>query len=498
MPSGIAALVVVLSATGCRSASETDTAPPTLRVGVGIGRTARGSGLNVLREMLYAEPLVGSDRSGKPVENLAESLSWEDGRKSLHLRLRRGVLFHDGSNLTSDIVRRSVEDQIRQRGGELGFANVVEITTPAPDVVIIRLSQPDNFLVSALSGVRITHPDAPQVGTGPFVLTNTDAAIVETRRFDQYHQGPSPLAGVVIRTYDTQRSAWGALMRSEVDAVQEVNRGMVEFIEGNTNVRAFPMLQPFHVAMVLNQRHRVLRNVEVRRALIEAVDRDMIIRRAMNGLGEPADSPIWPRHWAYTPAARPLRQDGDSARLRLDRAGYPLPSDGNGKARVRFTFKCLFWSEEVMYERIAMRLQRQLFDVGVDVVLQPATLETIAERMAAGTYDAVLAPMNASRSLELAYTYWRTDPSTGRSSVNSGYRGVDAAFDRFRLSASEQETRAAVAELVQRFHDDAPAVFIAWLNVTRAVHTRFTIGDPEKDDPFAHIWQWRPATGPLP
>ena len=491
LPIGIlAAFAAVVSATGCGRTSSGEQAA-VLRIGLGVGSTARDSSVRVLREMLYAEPLVGSDWQGRPSVSLAERWLPAEGGKALRFYLRRGVRFHDGSPLTADVVRRSLQDQIAQRSGELGFAHVVEISSPTADEVLIRLSQPDTFLVSALSGVRITHPDAPQIGTGPFVVTATEP-VVETRRFAQYHQGPSPLGGVTVRGYDTQRSAWGALMRGEIDAVQEVNRDMVEFIEGNTKVRTFSSLQPFYVAMVLNQRHPALRHVEVRRALSEAVDRAAIIGRAMNGLGQPAVGPVWPLHWASAPTEAP-RHDPAAASARLDRAGL-RPAASRDNVRSRFSFKCLVYSEDPMYERIAMLLQRQLFDVGVDMQIQLVTFETLTkERMAQGNYDAFLLRFNASRSLELTYSYWRADPETGRAPLNSGYQGANAAFDRLRLSGTADETRAAVTELTRRFDEDAPAIFIAWLNVTRAVTTGFSIGDTKADDPFAHIWQWRPA-----
>ena len=395
----LAALAAALTAAGCRSTAASDPSVG-LRIGVGVGGTARGGSVRVLREWLYAEPLVGTDSGGRPVPGLAERWLPEDGGKALRFHLRRGVRFHDGSELTAETVRRSLLDQIAQRGGELGFANIVEISAPDSDQVLVRLSQPDNFLISALSGVRLTHPDAPQIGTGPFVLTRAEP-IVEARRFEHYYQGASALAGVTVRPYDTQRSAWAGLMRGEIDAVQEVNRDMVEFIEGNTKVRPLASLQPFYVAMVMNQQHPAFRHVEVRRALSEAVNRAAVIDRAMNGLGEPATAPIWPQHWAYASAISPVH-DPEAAKARLDGAGFPLrAADGEG-VRSRFSFKCLVWSEDPMYERIAMLLQRQLFEIGVDMQLQLVTLETLGkERWPKADYDAFLLRFNASRSLEM-------------------------------------------------------------------------------------------------
>jgi peptide/nickel transport system substrate-binding protein len=124
--------------------------------------------------------------------------------------------------------------------------------------------------------------------------------------------------------FDSQRSAWAALLRGDIDVVQEVDRDAVEFIEGSTQVKTYTSLRPFYIAFVFNLRHRALGNVEVRRALSEAIDRDEIIRDALRGYAEPAVDPIWPAHWAYGGATRGVTPRPRGARDRLERAGLPI------------------------------------------------------------------------------------------------------------------------------------------------------------------------------
>ena len=44
---------------------------------------------------------------------------------------------------------------------------------------------------------------------------------------------------VKIITYDTQRAAWAAMMRGDIDMVQEVNREVVEFLEGSNRFEMY-------------------------------------------------------------------------------------------------------------------------------------------------------------------------------------------------------------------------------------------------------------------
>lgn len=465
---------------------------------MGIGETARQAGLSVWTDLLRIETLLTLGQDGRAVGRLAESWAWEDEGRTLRLKLKEGVRLHDGSLLKTELVLALLQKRalapITER--RFGFAYVTRVTSPDPTTILIRLSQPDVFLLTELLDLYVARADAPDVATGAFRIV-TPGPQVELQRFPDYHGGVSPLAGVKIITYDTHRSAWAALMRGEVDAVQEVSRESIEFMERSSRVRTYSMLQPGYVAVVFNQRHTVLRHVEVRRALVEALDRQAVLQRAMRGHGQVADGPIWPFHWAYVPSRARIGYDHDGAKARLDRAGFRLPpATREGELRKRFSFRCLVYDEDPLYERMALMIQRQLFDIGVEMVIELVGMDEFGPRARSGDFDAFLFPANAGRALDFTYRFWHSGMPPRLRMQNSGYAGANAGLDRLRRSISDEDTRAAVADLTRTFHEDAPAAFIAWLEITRAVDARFDVGGQQAQDPFASIWQWRLAPGP--
>lgn len=372
------------------------------------------------------------------------------------------------------------------------FDTVAGISSEGDDV-IVDLSRPDGLLLSELLALRIVDPESPDNGSGPFRIVRR-APSTETIRFDQYHGGSSELGGVNIVTYESQRGAWAALLRGEVDAVQEVSRESVEFLEASSNARTYSFLQPFYIPLVFNLEHPVLGKLEVRRAVTEALDRQAIVDKAMSGYGRVADGPVWPLHWGFS--APPARYPFNPAHAseRLNRANLSLEGSATAPGqRTRFSFGCLFWSEDPQYERIALMIQRQLFDIGIDVHLEPATLLEIRTRVSVGDFDSYLIRTNASRALDLTYRFWRSTGPGGMAMQRSGYTGADAQLDALQRSTSDDDVRRAITELSQRFYEDAPAAFIAWTEITRAIDSRFVVPDAGGEDPFAKIWQWRPA-----
>lgn len=491
---GLVLLTTITSGYGCRNPRPDEDPPAPLRVGFGIGKTARSASLGFLVDLLYAESLFRREWSGRLSPNLVSKWGWADGGRSLWLELKQGVLFHDGSALTAPVVAQYLEQFLPGpgRSPRWGFAYVRAVKADDSHRLTIELTEPDQFLLTALSDTKIVHPADPTMATGPFRLISQDPE-VETARFDQYHGGAPAFPGVRIITYDTPRSAWAALMRGQVDVVQEVSRDSIEFMEGASKVQTYSSLQPFYIALMFNHRHPLLREVEVRRAISAALDREEIVRIGMRGRGRAAVGPVWPFHWAHQEGdgALPVRAPA-AARARLEASGLRIHEASTGRPASFFTIHCLVYSEDPQYERIALLAQRQLSDIGVDLIIEPMTMEEITTRIAEGRFEAYILPANASRTLERIYRSWHSQGPEGPAQLNTGYSGANAVLQKLRRSVDDDAIRESIAELITQFDRDVPAAFIAWMEVTRAVSARVVVGDGADQDPFSNLRQWRP------
>jgi peptide/nickel transport system substrate-binding protein len=452
----------------------------------------------VLTDMLYADPLVAIDWHGRPSLRIASGYQWQDNGRTLELTLRRNVLFHDGTPVTAAAVAAVLTK--KERTG--GFQFVTSIDTPSDGVVLIHVSRPDAFVLDALSGAGIVRVDNPDIGTGAFKLV-TREPVIRGERNDSYYRGTPGIEQVQLTEYDTLRGAWAAMMRREVDMVTDVNRDSVEFLRGVTRVEMYSFFRPFYIPLVFNLRHPILRNVEVRRALADAIDRDEVVQRAMRGQGQPADDPLWPFNWAYSPAAHHHSFNPADAASRLEAAGYPVRPAAHGSIMPsRFRIRCLYWNTDPQYERIALMLQRQLAAVGVDLVLEPVEQKQLGRRIKNGEFETYIYQLASGKSFDATYRFWHSDANGVGAMANSGYTGVNEILDRLRATYSDAETRAAVdsqtrvmvSDLRQRFYEDTPAAFIAWVKTTRAVDTRFDVGDRSDPDMLANLWRWHVAT----
>jgi peptide/nickel transport system substrate-binding protein len=465
-----------------------------MRIGIGVppkGSGAPGSGAATFVKLLISEPWLTNRPDGRQSERIATGWKWDEDGTTLRLTVRRDVFFHDGTRLTPEIAAQALRKSVRNAAQEaLSLASISTVAPSGEDAVEIKLKERNSFLVPDLATVLVVKPDRPEIGTGPFEIVSQDDQGANLSAFGRYFRGAPGISEIDVRNYPTQRMAWAALMRDEIDMLHEVSRDAAEFVEAETTVNTYSFPRTFYIPLVFNVRHPILKNPEVRKAINEAIDKAALVRDGMNGRGRPADGPVLPEHWAYSPPAEPFVFNPMAARHRLDAAGLKEHAPSGRSGPGRFSFTCLVFSGDTRFERLAVLVQKQLADVGVDMTLEPLSQKELVTRLGKGDFDAFLFEL-AGRSLSWAYEWWHYNPE-GR--FNSGYKAADAVLEKIRGARTDDEIRVGVAQLARILHDDPPAAFLAWQSTARAVSTKFDVAPEPNRDILANLWQWRPAT----
>jgi peptide/nickel transport system substrate-binding protein len=457
-----------------------------------------------LADSLVADPLVGLAWDGRPVDRVVRDWKW-DGPTTLRLYLRSDLKFHDGTPVDRAYFLKTIQAAFKDKQGAVSYGSVTEVTADdsEADVVRIKLSRPEAFLITDLAGSSLKHPTNPRLGTGPFKYDGEPGNTIKLRAFGDYYRGRPTLDELDIHNFGEARASWAALMRNEIDAVHEIASNALDFIkaDGQTALRPYTFVRPYYVQLAFNTRHPLLKNAIVRQALSYGVDRTVIVDQAMNKQGMIAEGPIWPYHWAYSTAQKVYVHNTEAATLRLESAGFKVKPSTTGRMPSRLHIRCLIPEKMQMFEKAAIVLQKQLYEIGVDLEIQSMPGEDVAKRLESGEFETVLIQRTTGRSL--AWTYL-----TYHSSRNSsGYRAADAVLERLRETTGETETRAAVADLQQIFHDDPPAIFIAWPQATRVLSSRFRVPDEKSTrapgsrqapdqtgrDVLSSIWLWKPT-----
>ncbi len=478
-----ACIVVVwaLLCTGCagnggRAAAG---AAPELRIGTFANTGGR------LADVLSRETLVTVDWDGRPAFLLAESAAVSADGLALTVTLRPGIKFHTGEVVTAERVRGLLSAKADF------MKDVAGVDAEGERTIRIRLKSANALSLAALSEYTIHDEKNPQLRTGPFrIVSASPNAVLE--RFPQYHRGMPTVARIEIQQYPNHRAAWTAMLRGEVNFLHEVNRESIDFIQAGGTIAAYPMLRPYYYGLVFNQAHPILQRRAVRVALNETIDREEIVRNGMRGHGRAADGPIWPYHWAHPGGRKAPAPNPQAARVRLDAEQLPVAAARPGSMPARFAFTCLTIEGDTRFERIALVVQRQLFEIGVDMQMQPVPAAEFNKRLAAGNYDAFLIEMASGRTLAWPYAWWRSPGLT--ESVSIGYTGADEELDRMRAAGTDEAVRIAVADVMRVLREDPPALFLVWPYETRAADSSIVVEYEPERDIFGTLWRAQRTT----
>ena len=476
--------------------NETIETGATVRIGLPEANVSEPDvGFEVVSRLFAYEGLTTKEQDGRPVPRLATKWSSSPDGLTWTFQLRPNVTFHDGTLLTSSIARDSLEravERSRKRGLTPGLLDVDKIAANGDSELVITLRRRSAFLVEDLEfAITRPGPNESEVGTGPYRVVSKNASEIVMERHDAYHLGKPRARGITIRPYKTMRNAWASLMRDEIDVLIDVAPDAAEFVE-TADVAIYSYLRNYVTLMAFNSARPKLSSPSVRRALNSTIDRDGLIRDVLKGRGVAAMGPLWPRHWAYDNSLPGYKHDPSLASALLDAAGLKRPTELSS-ARSRLSFTCLVPENLVLHERLALNVQKQLYDIGVDMQIEAQPLEKYAQRLARGDFEAVMVDLISGPSFARPYAFWRWGGEQTAYNV-FGYRNqaADRWFDALRFAAGEADYRAAASQLQRTLLEDPPALFLLWNERMRAISRRFDVPVENGRDPLPTLWQWTP------
>ena len=182
------------------------------------------------------EGLTVPNTDGRVLPRLAESWAWQPDGRALVLALRPNVTFHDGTALTPEVAAKILKDVIARPGNIAQYPAVTDITDVAPRgsrEVVISVSRRSSFLPEDL---ELPLTLANNVGTGAYRIVRNEPTEIALERHDGYYGGRPAIRQILIRPFDTLRTAWSSLLRGEIDMVTNVPPEAIEFV-GNEEVQ---------------------------------------------------------------------------------------------------------------------------------------------------------------------------------------------------------------------------------------------------------------------
>lgn len=343
------------------------------------------------------------------------------------------------------------------------------------------------------------------VGSGPFRFTEWvlgDHVTVE-RNPDYWLPDQVPnLDTFTIRVITEPESAVQSVIAGESDTMRGMAPTQIERVEqGNPDVEIVTYDTMSWMAMVMNgdpERNSFFADVEVRRALQYAVDRELIVEQMLNGLGTPAVGVQPPTSPAYAPdrVTTVYTYDPDKAREMLEAAGW-VDEDGDGireKDGVRFSVEYPFGDGVPVNEQLVPYITQMYGEVGVEVTPAALPIPTLNEQIIGGNYD--LSSVNITWTLDDLGVLYRCDafPPAGFNLPRYCNPEYDRLNDLAIVELDAEKRRELIIEQGNISNDDAHWGLLyfgkAVVPLNKRVHNIFPSAFGEL---WSYPWVWLDA-----
>ncbi|MBW7455983.1 peptide ABC transporter substrate-binding protein, partial [Paenibacillus sepulcri] len=336
-----------------------------------------------LYQSLY-DKLLDIDKDGNLIPMLAEKWELSDDKKTYTFTLRQGVKFQDGTDFNADAVKfnfeRYMEDDSAQKNA---LKNVDTITVVDPYTVKVQLKVPFAPFLSLMiekpgmmvspTAVKKSETDFNNnpVGTGPFMFKSAVAgsSITLVKNPNYWQAGLPKMDQVVFKTIEDTNVAYVNLESGDVDISDKFPFKEIENAKNDTKVDLINEPSLSFEGIYLNMSKPPFNDKALRQAVDIMIDRDAIVKVALNGAGVPGRSPFAPNVFAHG--------DSDSApKPDLEKAKQIL----NGKT-YSFTLKVGTLPAD---QQTAQMIQNMLKPAGIEVKLEKVEVAALDEQTKSG------------------------------------------------------------------------------------------------------------------
>ncbi len=412
-----------------------------------------------LANALY-DNLMTYDDDGEPVGWLAESMTTED-QQHWTIKLRPGVLFHDGTAFDAEAVKFNFERHQDPNLRSRNFANASKITSMTvvdPLTLELELEHPwasfDEIMMGNLglmaspTAAAAGTLDQQPVGTGPFTLVSRiqgDRVVLE-RNENYWRDGEPYLDRIVFRVILDDSVRVSSVASGEVHAAQSIK---ADEMTGAADDGLKATMSPGRANTIyMNTASGPTADVRVRQGLARAIDYAALNDVIFDGDAMSEYRIMGSSNRFYDAEIEfPTYDPDEAARLIAEYEAEHGP--------VSITFRC-YTGPTVT--QMAQLVNQMWSAAGVDVDVQLSDQGTLVVDMLGGNFQVGCLGTNAD-SVDpdlLYYNAFYTD-ATGNYTKYSNPE-MDAALDLGRTSNDEAERMAAYRTVQELYARDIPVI----------------------------------------
>jgi peptide/nickel transport system substrate-binding protein len=338
------------------------------------------------------------------------------------------------------------------------------------------------------------------VGSGPYRWVRREGGqLIELVANHDFFLGRPGIKRVIVTVAASSDARLNLLLAGTADAMDNIPAPTTNLarVESARHLRLVTVPSSNLGYLLFNQRdptnrdrpHPILADRDVRRALILALDRELLVRAVLGRYGYVPFGPASAQLWIGHGAPNPSRQDQSAARQLLAGRGW-VDRDGDGIRENRngapLSLRLLVSTSSMTRLQMAAIIQEQLRQVGVRIDVVRVDVAVWIERHNAGEFDIDFSAATQDPSPSgLAYSWTCSGPGNV-----GGY--CDPGADSLLQRALESPTadRRLWHDFLKRVEENVPAAFIYTQVFAFGVNRRFRDVTIRPESSWSALWRW--------
>ncbi len=313
-----------------------------LRVGISWGATSNNldPGAAVDNYMFAVNLTLRSllaqvDEHGNVAADLAESFEPSNGAKTWAVKLRKGVTFHNGKDLTANDVVASVRHHTGPdtKSAMKATAKQIADVKADGDHVIFNLSGGNADFPYVLGEHRLSIMPAKEngevdwqsgIGTGPYMLEKFEpGSITRAKRNPNYFR-ETWFDDVSLLSIIDPTARNNGLLSGELDVIDRPELKTLKLLEQKPGIEIDKVTGYEHNTFAMIITSPPFDNADVRNALKYAIDRNAIVQRVFSGIGVPGNDDTVAAAVKFAVNPKPVHSyNPEMAKSLLKKAGMP-------------------------------------------------------------------------------------------------------------------------------------------------------------------------------
>ena len=282
--------------------------------------------------------LVTRDSNFKLVLELADTFTPNKTGNIWTIRVKKGVKFHNGRELTADDVIFTINRVLNPatkaiRAGALSGVDAAKMKKVDKYTVSVTLKSAnvtfdEVFSNYAMGIVPVGYDATKPVGTGPFKYKSFTPGVksVYTKNTAYWRSGEPYVDSVEIISIKDETARVNALISGQVDAITDLPNSQVSTVKANKKLKVINAKTGAYVPIAMNTLKEPFNNPLVRQAFRLMIDREAVVKQAYSGFAQMGNDMIGRYDEGYNAKLPQRDYDPEKARALLKKSGVTIPA----------------------------------------------------------------------------------------------------------------------------------------------------------------------------